>query len=434
MGAFLPRRRRSGCLFPRNMDTPARLLLLAALLGGCAADRTLKGAAAARSRGAGIEEAPAGAGAIPSVPALPGSEGAGAEVAPRPRPRAADPWMDDALWLARVNGHVITLRQVRHRIGPAYEQSLDRKEALAELRDKTLREIVLRRLVADESTRIGVVPDAEDMERYEERQRLEAKRRGSTLEQMFRDFGMTRREWEEKAREEIFWQMGTGYLTGRYPPYAYREDRYRPAVDPWVGPGEVVAWGERHAAELGAPASLHLRILDFRARAFGGPAVAGGDALARARAAAEAAAGRLAAGEPIEEVVKPGADGTPAPGGGIVGPVLPDGSITGGTLRKEYLPWAFAPERRVGDVSEPLAVGEGWVVLRLEQRTGARLPDPEAWAPAVSARLEEFRAAAAWEGVLLRLLEDAAIAPEELRRRLVDASRESLRRIRADEN
>jgi hypothetical protein len=294
-----------------------------------------------------------------------------------------------------VNGHVITLRQVRHRIGPAYERYLDRKQELAELRDKTLRDLVLRRLVVDESTRIGVVPDAEDLERHEERERLEAKRRGSTLEQMFRDFGMTRREWEENAREEIFWQRGSWYLTGRFPPYAYHEDRYRPAVDTWVGPAEVVAWGERHAEELGAPTSLHLRILDFRARAFGGAAASAGDALARARAAAEAAAARLAAGEAIEEVVRPGADGTPAPGGGLVGPVLPDGSIAGGTLRKEYLPWAFAPERKVGEVSEPLAVGEGWVILRLEQRTGARLPDPEAWAPAVTARLDGIRAAAA---------------------------------------
>src|SRR5258706_2305422 len=237
----------------------------AALFAGCAGPPELTGAAAARSRGAGVDPGDAGD-ALPS-PAPAAS--AGGEARPQ------DQRTDEARILARVNGQVVTLRQVRQAIGPDYESLMGDDEGFAALVEAKVRELVVRRLVIDEGKRLKFPVRDEYVEREEERQEKEAERRNSTIARHINDFGMTRREWDQNLREDILFQMTQYSLAAFAPSNSYSEDVFRPCVEAYVSPVDVRDWGGRNPAFIDVRESVVLRVLCTSAADFfgeGGPA------------------------------------------------------------------------------------------------------------------------------------------------------------------
>lgn len=392
---------------------PLPLLLAAALAAGCAGDRDLQGAAAARSKGALVEG---------DAPAAPATEGDGA--APRPY----DPWLDDTRKLATVNGEVIPLGRVRHDMGPAYDQYLDRREVLAGFVTKKVRELVLRRLVVAEGKRVGLTVSEEDMDRDEEREARRAKAGGSTIEQMLRDFSMTRREWDETRREKILYFRAQYYLLGQFPDFAYATDRFRPSVEAWVSPAEIRAWGARHRADLDRPRTATVRILYLCAEDFAQPGDDADAAWRRCTAALDALEERIRAGEPFAALADLGRRFPGAGEGGLYPPV----TASSGDLKSQYREWAFSDERKEGDVSPRMKVPSGWVVLRLEKREDAASPDIEEWGPIARAEIEGRRRALAWAECQIRLLEDAVVAPAAMRADMLAELRAEARRIRRE--
>jgi hypothetical protein len=389
------------------------LLLLAALAAACSTDRELRGAAAARSRGAVLGD---------DAPAAPAAEGAQAPARPY------DQWLDDTRKLATVNGQVIPLGQVRHAMGPAYDQYLDRRDVLTGFVNKKVRDLVVRRLVVAEGKRVGLSVSDEDMDRDEEREAKRAAAAGSTIEQMIRDFSMTRREWDENRRETILFLRSQAYFMGLFPDFAYAADRFRPCVEAWVSPAEVRAWGERHRADLDRPRTATVRILYLCVADFAQPGDGDEDAWRRCAAALDALEGKLKAGEPFAAVAELGRRFPGAGEGGLYPPVT-SGS---GDLKSQYREWAFSDERKEGDVSPRMKVPAGYVVLRLEKRDDAASTDIEEWGPVARAEIEARRRALAWADCQARLLEEAVVAPAGLRAEMLADLRAEARRIRRE--
>ncbi len=392
------------------------LLAAAASAAGCAVDRELRGAAAARARGGEVADpAPADPAAAPDAAAGGPS-------------RTYDPWLDDTLVRAKVNGQVITLGQIRHELGPSYEQYLDRREVLDGIVKKKVRDLVLRRVVAAEGKRVGVSVNDEDMERDEEREARRAAAAGSTIEQMIRDFGITRREWDENRRDKILFMRSQAYFLGMFPDVAYNADRFRPGVEAWVSPAEVRAWGERHRPVLDRPRTATVRILYLCAEDFAPPGGGVEEGWRVCRAALDGFLERLRAGEPFADLADLGRRFPGAGPGGLYPPV----TSASGDLRSQYREWAFADERSEGDVSPPMKVPAGYVVLRLEKREDAASPDIEEWGPLAHAEIEGRRRALAWAECQARLLEEAAVSPAELRASILAELRAEARRLRRE--
>lgn len=386
-------------------------LLLAAAVPSCSSPPELEGAAAARSRGALVEAAGEERGA-PASPAA-----------------AVDPWLNDTREMAFVNGSVITLREVRHAMGPAYEQYLDRREELAAFVNARVKDLVLRRLVIEEGKRIGFASSDEDLERETERAERKAAEAGSTLEQTLRDLGMTRREWDDRTRDDILYQRALFYFTGQFPDRFYAEDRYRPAVDFYVSPGEIRAYGARHGAELGVlrPAEATLRFIDLRVDAFRGAGVTDAEAWRRCERAMDGAEERIRDGESFADVAKAVSMGPEAPRGGLAGPFRRDSP-----LREEFLAWAFREGRKDGDLSPRFRLPSGLVLVRMERLEPERTSPIEEWAPAVRARLVDLKRTVAWNDVQIDLLEEASVSPPEVRALLLNQLRANNRRLRDD--
>ena len=382
----------------------AVLIASAALAAGCAGDPGLEGAAAARSLGASVEGDPP-AESKPAAPAKP-----------------VDPWLDDATRLAQVNGKVITLRQVRHRMGPAYEQYLDRRDDLARLVHARARDLVEQQVVVEEAKRVGLRVTDEDMDRDEEQQEMEAAKKGDTVEQYLHDMGMTRREWDENRRNDIYYGRARYYFTGEAPARFYAEDRFRPRVDIFVTPDEVRAFGEAHRAEIETPESAAIRVIDLRRDSFREAGSDDEEAWRRCGLAMDAVEERLRAGEPFADVARQVSQGPEAPRGGLMDPFGREGSI-----RPEYREWAFADGRKEGEVSPRMRLPTGYVILSLEKREAARSPAIEEWGPRVRASLLELKRRLAWAQVLAGLLEEASISPAGFRDTLLEEARAAVR-------
>lgn len=387
-------------------------LLAAAAAAACSSPGELEGAAAARSRGASV---------------LAGEEAEAKPPGEASRP--ADPWLDDARVLARVNGRVLTLREVRHAMGPAYDQYLDRREDLARFVQARVKDLVIRRLAIEEARRIGFTVDDEDLERETERAERAAAEAGTTLAQTIRDLGMTRREWDDRTRDDILFQRALYYFTGQFPGRFYDEDRFRPAVDFFVRPGEIRAYGEKHREELGIlrPAQATLRVLDLRKDSFRGPGATEEEAWRLCGRAVDAVEERLRAGESFADLARELSAGPEAPTGGLVGPFLREGP-----LRAEYREWAFREGRAEGDVSQRLRLPSGYVLLYMERLEPERVRPIEEWAPEARERLLNLKKTIAWNEVQIALLEEAAVSPRDLRDGLLSGLRSSTRRVREE--
>jgi hypothetical protein len=380
------------------------LLTAAALAGGCSSPQELTGAAAARSRGAAITEA--------------GS--------PRALLQAENPLTDYARVLARVNGKVITLRQIRHLVGPMYEQSLDKPEMLEAYIAAKTQDLVLKQLVLDEAEKLGIRATDDEMKRDLETEEEKAAKRDTTVEQMLMDQGITRREWDQDRRERICYQFADQYFSGYAPDKWYREESFRPSVDPYVGPGETLRWALDHREKvMDVPESATIRILDLRKDSFGGPGAGENEKWSLCGEAMDAAVARVRGGESFADVARVVSEGPEAPAGGLL-----DGVRRSAPLRAEYLDWIFAEETKEGDISPRLRLPTGFVVLLLEKRNAARTLSAEEWGPWVRAQLETSRREVVHHEVLIRLLEEAAVSPPEFRESLLRALQEKARNAR----
>jgi hypothetical protein len=299
-------------------------------------------------------------------------------------------------------------------MGPAYEQFLPFREELAAKVNAELRKLILRRVVVQEALRLGLDATEEMMEEEEKRYREMARKKGSTLEQSWRDQGITAREWRDDLRDGLTEFRALMFFTGQFHPSAYREEVFRPSVDLFVAPEEIRAWGESNRAEVEKSASATLRILDLRDDAFRGEGAGDGEARERCAAAAEEARRRALAGEPFADLVRALSQGSDAAEGGLLGPILPDGP-----QRREFREWAFAPERLPGAVSEPMRMPAGFVLLYLESRQDARAVPIEEWGPVARDRIERVKMNLAWNEVTRHLLESASLDPEALKRSIL---------------
>ncbi len=378
-----------------------------ALLAACSSPDPLTGAAAARSRG------------IAEPVAVPG-EGSGASTLP---PRSQDPLFDDARVLAKVNGRVIAQRQVRHSFGASWDQYLSDPETLRRQVDRRVIEMVRERLVIEEGTRLGITLDEDEWERLLRDQEKRAAEQNTTIDREVRLLGMTRREWEEQLRDRRLHLIAATVFTGGTYMRRTREP-YRPAVDTFVAPGEVLAWGERHPEEVRLPGSVTVRVIDLRADRFRDEgARSDGEAWAAARDAADAALARIRAGEEFSDLAREVSHGREAADGGLIEPL-----VEGRRDRvAAVVDWAFAGDRAPGDVSPPLRGPAGYFVLRCDGREEARTAPIEEWGPRVRSRLEGFKAEIAFRDVQIGLVEAATIEPPSVRRAILESLREERR-------
>jgi parvulin-like peptidyl-prolyl isomerase len=331
--------------------------------------------------------------------------------------------------LARVNGQVITLREIRHSMGPSYDQYLDRLEDLARFVRAKVLERLLRRIVVEEARRVGFTVTDEELEQETQRQEKRAAEAGTTLERTILDQGMTRREWDDDLRDDILFYRARAYFTGQFPDRFYDLDRYRPSVDPFVRPEEIRRFGEGHAEELGVrtAARATVRVIDLRFDSFRGPGASEEEARRACARAMDAVEERLRAGEPFADLAREVSRGPEAAGGGLVGPFEGDGP-----LRREYREWAFREGRSDGDLSPRLALPTGLVILRMERLEPERVRPIEEWAPEARARLLDVKRTLAWNDVQAALLEEASVQPADLKAALLAQLRGNGRRLREE--
>ena len=240
---------------------------------------------------------------------------------------------------------------------------------------------------------------------------------------------MTRREWDDRTREDVLYQRALFYFTGQFPDQFYDEERYRPAVDFFVRPGEIRAFGEAHRAEFGieSPPSATLRFLDLRVDSYreaGSPESAAWDRCAKAMDAAEE---RLHDGTPFADLAREISEGPEASRGGLAGPFL-----AGDPLREEYRSWAFREGRKDGDVSPRFRNPAGLVLVYMERFEPARSQPIEEWAPRVREHLLDLKKTVAWNEVLIGLLEGGSVTPADLKQLLLGQLRANNRRLRED--
>ncbi|MHC4820694.1 MAG: peptidylprolyl isomerase [Planctomycetota bacterium] len=396
------------------------ILLLAAGATACAGNDELSGAAAARSRGA----------------SLPAGDRTTAPAAPVENPDTkVDKWLDDARVLARVNGRTISLREIRHRMGPSYDAYLNRRDDLEVLVRKTVRDEVLRHLVTEEAKRVGLDVNEEEMRRIRENWEKQAAARQTTLEMTISDLGMTRREWEDQQRRSYLYDKAVRLFTGLNK-WQMTAAPYFPSVDVYVSPAEIRTYGERHPEISLVPASATLRVIDLRWSRFQeGDDVSEEAAWGACGRALDLAEERIRDGESFADVARDISHGPEAKTGGLLGPfdnqgnmVMADGSRR--RLRKEYVRWAYSPDRREGDTSERLKMRFGFLVFHLVNRVEEHRAPIEEWGPNVRAALERIKLDIAFTEVRIGLLEEAVVTPAELRSTLLSEMTSHLRGVR----
>jgi len=171
-----------------------------------------------------------------------------------------------------------------------------------------------------------------------------------------------------------------------------------------------------------------VRILYACTEDFAAPGTSPEEAWRTCEKAVEGFLERVKAGESFAAI----ADlGRRFPGAGPGG-LYPAVTSTSGDLRSQYREWAFADERTEGEISAPMKVPAGYVVLRLEKREDAVKPDIEEWSPLARAEIEGRKRALAWAECQARLLEEAAVSPADLKASLLAELRAEARRLRRE--
>ena len=318
--------------------------------------------------------------------------------------------------LGYVNGEVVSYRDVLLEAETRLA-AIDDPEVRRTTEETTLLELVIQRLVDRAAVEAQIEVSRDELLRVRSKKVHEIERNGGKLEAFLAERGITAREFDELLRKRVrderwmYAAMGTGDAP---------TVRVRAMTETYVRPADVRAFYDGNVAEFHEPATARVRKLKIAADLTAADADA---AKAAAKATAEKALARLRAGEDWVPVFREfGADpAEPDPEDGLL--VL--------TEKGKFAPWIeeFAFEKPRGTVSDVLAYGTSFYILRAEGLTPERqIPFDEAQ-PVIDRQLRNARTQVAYYEVCLSLLESATIQPAELATKLRDYLSTARRKI-----
>ncbi|MCU0725355.1 MAG: peptidylprolyl isomerase [Planctomycetes bacterium] len=316
--------------------------------------------------------------------------------------------------VARVNDEVITFRSLVAEYGEALRAiGNEDPEVVRQVVDSYALRLIQFRLLAQAAEKMAFNVTPEDIERVAEFEDEEARKRGTTLEADLEARGIERFEWEADQvrlmKIRSFYAITLGSVRPDNP-------KYRARADTFVRPAEVRAWYDRHIAEYREEERATLQAIFVRTAAF----EKDGATPVEARQAAERAAlvliARARGGEDFGKLLS---EAQPEPLEAFREP-LKRGDRKGDAVEE------FAWSAKQGDVSEPVALKSGFLVLRLARRTENRLVPFEEARPGIEETLGALKRQLGQIQIQLDLLADATIEPPRLKKMLADRLQKDL--------
>lgn len=304
--------------------------------------------------------------------------------------------------LAYVNGEVVSYRDLLLQAPPQLE-TLDNPAERAEIERRTLFEILQERILQRAAIDAGIVVSRDDLDKERAKKVRELEKNQGTLDAYLRSRGESRREFDEEIRREV---RITRYIRAAVGVSNDPSVRVRAITDTFVSPRDMRAYYERNLDKFREPGTGRVRVLEIKVDRSLDDRDA---AVAAARARAESARARLAAGEdwvPVYRDVNRGA-AEPDPDDGLV-------EITDKGRGSKWAGWIedFAFDQPRGTLSDVRAVGSSlFYVLRAEGYTPPRLKPYDEVQPNIQNGLSRMRYLVATYEVALSLLEESAITP-----------------------
>lgn len=334
--------------------------------------------------------------------------------------------------VARVNDQIITVRTILAEIGDAVEaarQPEDDSKSAEERANERVRmllmeyslRLVMRRLQLETAEKLGVTVTKDDMVRAVASAEAAAQKRGTTLEEDLRARGEPRWEWEGRQRRIILGDKYMAMAMGEMQPVS---PETRAIADTRVRPTEIRSYYDRHREDFRQEKAAKVDAIFLRYVDFDSDRNPGTDAETwannRARSIiARARGGAGGGGEPFDRLVKE-VHGEPL--SAFQNPFKP-GERNGDFV--EEFAWGAA----IGDVSDPIPLPPGLLILKLVSKTGDRvLPFGEV-KDAIARGLGTLKRSAAIMKIQKELLRDAVVEPRALKQRLKDLMARDLEKV-----
>jgi len=301
--------------------------------------------------------------------------------------------------LAYVNGEVITYRAVLLKVGPQLAV-LGEEGQRRQLEQQALLDILRDRVVYHAAVEAGVRMTRDQLDAEREKRMKGLRATGGTLEAFLAERGMTRREFDADLRRE--WSMQRFMMSALG--LGGGDPRVRPMTDVFISPGQVRKYWERHPERYVEPAHADLHILRVKVDRRNPDREA---AMVLAKEKADAAHRALVAGEDWVPVYRKtvGADAVAEDAYGLLS-----------FQRGERAAWMedFAFGNPKGTVcEEPVRVGTSFYVMVAAGFADERIVPYAEVQERVRSQLGQVRRGmASYEGEL-KLLEQAAVEPEE---------------------
>jgi parvulin-like peptidyl-prolyl isomerase len=316
--------------------------------------------------------------------------------------------------VARVNEEVITFRSLVAEYGEAFRTiGNEDPEVVRQVIDSYSLRLIQFLLLAQAAEKMGFNVTKEDLERVAKFEDEEARKRGTTLEEDLLARGIERWQWDADQMRLMkirsFYAVTLGSVRPDNP-------MYRARADTFVRPAEVRAWYERHPEEFKEEERASLQAIFVRNSSF----ETEGRSPAEARLAAEQAARSLIArargGEDFAKIM---AEAQPEPLEAFREP-LKRGD------RKDDAVEAFAWSAKQGDISDPVPLKSGFLVLRLARRTVNRVVPFEEARPAIEENLGALKRQTGQVQIQIDLLAAATIEPPRLKKMLAERLQKDL--------
>ncbi len=310
--------------------------------------------------------------------------------------------------VARVNDEIITFRSLVAEYGEALRNIGDEDpQVVREVIDRYSLRLVQFRLLAQAAEKMEFNITKADVERVAKAEDEEAKKRGTTLEKDLEERGVARWEWERDQLRLLkirsFYAVALGDVKTENP-------KYRALADTFVRPSEVQAYYDRHPEMFHETEQAFLQAVFVRLADHQKEGLSAGEVRAAAEQAAQAIAARARGGEDFAALVKE-VHKEPLE---VFREPLSRGARNGDDVEK------FAWSAKPGDVSDPVPLRTGFLVLRLDRRTTERnRPFPEV-REEIEANLTALKRQVAQIQIQLAILEDAVIEPARLKKMLRD--------------
>ena len=320
--------------------------------------------------------------------------------------------------VARVNEEIITVRSIQAEFGEALASIGEPTEERVRMAlDRFALEIVIGRLFVQAAKRLGVEITREELDgAIADAEESVLKERGTTLDADLAARGIPRWEEEERIRRRLliskFLRLSVGTERGRDP-------NTRPVADVYVRPKEVRAFYDRNpdqfrqeeSARVGA---VFVKFYDFQEAGKGAAEVR-----QDARRFAEGVVVRARRGEDFGKIVKE-----------VQGEPLPQFAepFKRGTQVSHVEEFAWKVD--VGDVSDPIELRSGFLVLVLIERSNERILPFDEVKDEISRRFRMLKFTAAQLKVQSELLRESVVEPpvfkEELRLRFQEQTTQIL--------